>query len=155
MTARPQKHYVFKGILICLVLFVGAIWIASGGELVEFVKSSKPETAPSYVGEATKNLGHRSWGFGSMNQAKALLALINSDPGKAKYQIMYQTDVDTVIFGCDLNKEVLIRLHQKKNGRGTHETWKGYIMERLAAGAAGGSLNDTPMGKMPASRHYF
>lgn len=102
-------------------------------------------------GEAYQNLGVQSFGYGSTNQAKSLLALMSAQPGKADYAIEYQTDAGNILFGANFDQDVILRLLETPEGHATKEIWTGYIMERLQAAAAGGSLNDTPAGKIPAA----
>lgn len=106
-------------------------------------------------GQATKDLGHKSVSFGSTQQAQELLRLIEENPGKTDYQISYQTDEDVVLFGCNFDKEVIIRIHQRSDDHGTQEVWQGYIFDRLKAASDGGSLNDTPEGKNPGTFQSF
>jgi hypothetical protein len=116
-----------------------------------------PTTFPATTGsgELKVDLGTRPLGFGSQGQASELLRLIEQNPGKAAYSISYRSTSDVVVFGCDFAKDALVRVHQEPNNRGTGETWKGYIIERLRYAAAGGSLNDTPAGKTPGSYQRF
>jgi len=108
---------------------------------------SQPTEEVYRSGEATKSLGHLPTDFGSEGQVQELLKLMEKNPGKVDYQIDYQTDVDVVLFGCNFEKDVIIRIHQGKDGHGSQEMWQGYIIERLNNAASGGSLNDTPEGK--------
>lgn len=103
----------------------------------------------------SKDLGNKGISFGSSEQAAALSSLIKENPGANRYQISYTTDLDVVIFGCDLSSDVIIRLHNKPDGHGSSETWSGDIMHRLFSAAGGGSLNDTPDGKKPGSFQSF
>lgn len=106
-------------------------------------------------GKTNMHIGDRDRSFGSHGQANAILALMNQQPGKSAYQISYNTPVDVVVFGCDLEKEILIRVHQDSKGRGTAESWHGDIMYRLNQAANGGSLNDTKNGKNPGTFETF
>ncbi|HEY3057473.1 MAG TPA: hypothetical protein VGL99_00705 [Chloroflexota bacterium] len=99
-------------------------------------------------GELSTDLGSRGIGFGSEGQAKELLAIIQQNPGKANYNISYRTDIDAVVFGADVTRQVIVRVHQEAGKGGSQETWSGYTLERLRNAAAGGSLNDTPAGKL-------
>lgn len=118
-----------------------------------------PATAPTSTsvpapvdrsGQASKDLGFQSGNLdGSSGQARELLKLIEEQPGKADYQIIYQTSTDTVLFACNFEKQIVFRLHQTSDNHGTQEVWEGYVLERLQAAAGGGSLNDTPEGKIP------
>lgn len=99
-----------------------------------------------------KSLGHLSGEegiyFGSLRQAKALLQLILEQPNKKEYRLEYTTDIDAVVFGCNLVNNALVRVHQRPDGSGTTELWQKYPIERLKNAAAGRSLNDTPQGKI-------
>jgi len=101
------------------------------------------------------DLGNKSEGFGSMSQAQAIIKLIESNPGHGGYQITYSTNLDTVVFGCDLNKDTIVRIHQRPNGTGTGERWQGHTLYRLKSAANNGSLNDTPEGKQPGIMQSF
>ncbi|PID55427.1 hypothetical protein CSB45_16075 [candidate division KSB3 bacterium] len=106
-------------------------------------------------GSIDKHLGVQSIDFGSKKQAQTLLDFIESEPSKSEYRLIYVTEIDLVIFGCDFNKGVLFRVHQRKGNHGTQEGWQGYILERLESAAEGGSLNDTPSGKIPGIYETF
>jgi hypothetical protein len=114
-----------------------------------------PTPAPARSGDVNIDLGTQPAGFGSQDQAKELLALIERQPGMAAYSISYRTDEGSVAFGCDLTRDVLVRVHHLAANRGTSEAWTGYALERLAAGAAGRSLDDTPAGQIPAASRRF
>ena len=94
-----------------------------------------------------KDLGVRNPSFGSMGQSIELLKLIKSTPHQFQYEISYKTEVDTVLFGCDLGHDTVTRIHKQKNGTGTAEKWQGDAMFRLQSAAKGGTLNDTKSGK--------
>jgi len=102
-----------------------------------------------------QDLGYQSHAFGSQRQAITLIDLIKKHPGKNDYQIFYKTDRDVVVFGCNLKKNVIIRIHQDATGHGTQEMWSGYIMDRLNNAAGGGSLNNTPTGKIMGIHQSF
>ena len=97
----------------------------------------------------------RSLTFGSRGQARELLNLIDQHPGKAEYRISHRTESDVVVFGADFTLDLLVRVHRRNDDHGTGETWKGYALERLRSAAAGGSLNDTPLGKSPGTFETF
>lgn len=158
--AKSKKSSRWLTLLICLFVLG---WIATKmtkepAPVPETKKATaaKPRSnkAP-LIGEVKKDLGVQSFGFGSHNQAKELQALIKANPNKAEYQIFYTTDVDLVMLGCDFNKDILWRAHKKNDGSGTKEVWKGYVSARLKNGAKGGSLNDTPAGKLFGTYESF
>lgn len=128
--------------------------IKTGDPSSEELSGSAPGQ-PTPSGEATVDLGRKSLSFGSAEQARALLGLMERQPGKASYQITYQTSGDVVIFGLDRNKDTIARLHQRMNGTGTGERWTGHVDHRLHSAASGGSLNDTPGGKSPGTIERF
>lgn len=103
----------------------------------------------------TRHLGRQSFGFGTIGQAGALRDLITAIPGQEEYRITYTTDEDVVLFGAHLGRDQLLRLHQRPDNTGTAETWNGHARYRIEQGAAGGSLNDTPEGKSPATMTRF
>lgn len=119
------------------------------------IRATLPPLDITRSGDASKDLGQQSVSFGSINQAKELLNLINEQPGKVDYQVSYSTDEGAVLFGCNFEKDVIVRIHQDNDGGGTTESWSGYIMDRLQATADGtGSLNDTPEGKIFAENTH-
>ena len=93
--------------------------------------------------------------FGSAKQAQALLEAIQNQPGKNSYQIHYATEMDTVVFGCDFEENVLVRIHSRPDGHGTFETWKGDIGARLKSAAKGGSLNSASLWSEKGSMKTF
>ena len=98
------------------------------------------------AGNAQRHLGNKPGDFGTPGQAAALLQLLDDLPGRAEYRITYATDIDTVIFGLDINLDIIQRLHQRPDGTGTAERWTGHGLHRLQAAEKGGSLNQTPSG---------
>ena len=107
------------------------------------------------AGKVGKNLGVQGNGFGSSNQAQVILQLISEKPDKIDYQILYNTHRDVVIFGCNFDKNIIMRMHDHKNSHGTVVRWGGYVLDRLRNAAGGGSLNDTQEGKLPGSYEKF
>lgn len=106
-------------------------------------------------GKVERNLGVESVQFGSTGQAQAMLQLLNDVPGKTDYLITYQTAIDVVFFGVDFDKKTISRMHSRPDGTGNAEQWSGYVLSRLESAAGGGSLNDTPKGKLPGTSQYF
>ncbi len=154
----PAKAGISRGLVFMLALGLAVpLSCAVLGTPAPAVTRPVPVTqAAATVGASTANLtgetkadlGTRPFGFGSQGQARELLALIEANPGKARYTITYRTDADVVVFSADLAKGVMVRIHRYP-ADGTSETWTGYVLERLQNGARGGSLNDTPAGKLP------
>jgi hypothetical protein len=147
---------VFAIFIVCII--AGFLCISCSNSDQKSTESKQPSqngTKASRQGEVKKDLGSRPYGFGSSNQAQELLNLINENQSKADYQVSYNTEDETILFGCNFNKDVIIRIHQRKDGRGTQEMWKGYIVERLDNAASGGSLNDTPVGKKAGTFQSF
>lgn len=105
--------------------------------------------------EITVDIGTRGLDFGSTGQAEALQQLIKEKPGLNRYQIAYRTEADVIVFGCDINKDMIVRIHNRPDGHGSNESWAGDIMYRISSAATGGSLNDTPSGKQPGSFQTF
>ena len=103
----------------------------------------------------TRHLGRQTPTFGTVGQASALLDLVRSVPGQEDYRITYQAEADVVVFGTQLGREQLMRLHQRPDGTGTAETWTGHTMYRIEHAATGGSLNDTKAGKSPGNMTNF
>lgn len=107
------------------------------------------------MAQTNKDLGQQSADFGSSRQAQEVLRMIQESPGQGGYQISYRTAADVVIFGCDLNRDTVVRIHQRPSGGGSGERWQGHALYRLQSAAQGGSLNDTPNGKSPAIMERF
>lgn len=105
--------------------------------------------------EITLKLGKQGTDFGASQQAAALLKLIEANPGSAQYRITYYTDSDVIVFGCNLEKDILLRFHSDLAGHGTSEEWHGHILYRIKDAVAGGSLDNTPEGKLIGSVERF
>lgn len=141
-----------------------AVLIASAAAGLLVVASCTPTTptaptpapaAAQRIGTMSVDLGTRPFDFGSQGQARELVTLIESSPGKALYEIRYATTADTVTVSGDLAQNILRRVHRTPDGHGSNEEWRGYVMERLRTGATGGSMNDTPAGKSLVVRTDF
>ena len=117
------------------------------------VPAVQPSTARS--GEAKADLGTRPFDFGTNNQARELLALMEQQPGKASYNITYRTTADVVVVGFDLTTETLVRVHYEPGDLGYAEKWNGHALHRVRSAASGGSFNDTPTGKSFGTRTDF
>jgi len=155
----PKKR---NWLVTCLALLgLGFLALCAAGIFINVLYAPTAPPAPAAVklvrvGEARKDLGVQSASLGSQNQARELLRLIEAQPGRVDYQITYQNEIDTVLFGCNFEKGVIVRVHQNPDGTGKQEIWSGHIMERLNTTANGtGSLNDTPEGKIFAEETYF
>jgi hypothetical protein len=160
---KPKK----KNSCIALLAGLGAIALilvalaCLAGLFLTRARDSGPVSRPTRQivrsGEAKKDLGFQSGNLGgSTGQAAELLKLIEEQSGKINYELTYQTEIDTVLFACNFEKDVLVRIHQQPDDHGSQEVWQGYIMERLQNAAFGsGSLNDTPEGKIPVIRQDF
>lgn len=91
----------------------------------------------------------------TVSEATALLQLMVDEPGRTEYQIIFDVPGEITVFGCDLELERLVRVHQRPSGSGSQEVWTGYVMERLRAGATGETLNTTPAGKIFGTHETF
>lgn len=118
-------------------------------------KATKKTAVADRRGSTARDLGKQSAMLGSSDQAAALVQLMEENPGMVDYKITFETNAGMVLFWCNFEKDVIIRIHTRPNGHGSTEKWVGYIEERLAAGAAGHSLNDTPKGKIPVHYELF
>ena len=105
--------------------------------------------------EITSKLGKQGADFGAAQQAAALLKLIEANPGSAQYRITYYTDNDVIVFGCNLEKDILLRFHSDLSGHGTSEEWHGHILYRIKDAVGGGSLDNTPEGKLSGTVEQF
>ena len=105
--------------------------------------------------EITAKLGKQGPDFGPAQQAAALLKLMETNPGTTQYRITYNTDNDVVVFGCNLEKEIILRFHSDLTGHGTSEEWTGHSLYRIQDAAGGGSLDNTPEGKQIGTKEQF
>lgn len=114
-----------------------------------------PPTVASAPAEISLDVGTRPVDYGSANQARELLGIIEATPSKASYTLTYHTTDDVVVFGADFGRDTLVRTHRQPNDHGQTETWQGFVMDRLRSAASGGSLNDTPQGKSVGQLERF
>ncbi len=142
---------VFRGAIITLSLFF--LWPENHPE--------QPLPKPSLVDQhLEKGLVQRDIGplpscTGAVTQAASILQLIKEQPGKTDYLITYTTGIDTVSFHCSLTEETIIRIHKWPDDYQKEEIWQKYVLHRLTSAANGGSLNDTPSGKIRGSSKSF
>jgi len=80
------------------------------------------------------------------------LKLIQNNPNLENYKILKNESGEITIFRCNLEKNLILRIHQRNDGHGTQEMWRGDVLFRLKNAAKGGSLNKTPSGNVP---EYF
>lgn len=146
------KAYYFPaaGMTLQVNVYKGLIdkWYREDQDVIENKGISASKTKQNPPAPVKKHLGNQDMGLGSHNQAKALLELIAESPDSNGYQISYKTEMDVVAFGCNLQKDDLVRIHQYPDGTGTVERWQGHVLYRLKAGAREQSINDTPSGKV-------
>ena len=105
--------------------------------------------------EIAAKLGRQGAGFGPAQQAAALQQLIEANPGAAQYRITFYTDNEVVVFGCNLEKDIVLRIQSDLDGHGQSEEWSGHSLYRLQEAAAGRPLENTPEGRMPAVVEQF
>ncbi|GAB6111686.1 hypothetical protein [Desulfomicrobium salsuginis] len=110
--------------------------------------------SPAFASQSSRTIT-RSDLPDTISEAVALLQLMADEPGRTQYHVVFDVPGEITVFGCDLVKEVLIRVHQRPSGRGSQEVWAGYVMERLRAGATGETLNTTPLGKIFGTHESF
>lgn len=110
---------------------------------------------PRTPGKVERHLGTQSVDFGSKDQSREMLQLIESVPGKTDYLITYQTAIDVVFFGVNFDKKTISRMHGRPDGTGTAEQWSGHVVSRLESASGDGSLNDTPKGQSPGTYQHF
>jgi hypothetical protein len=103
----------------------------------------------------TVNLGRKNPDFGSSAEAAAILHLIRTHPGATRYEATYTTGNGEVLFLCDLGKEMIVRTITRRDGHGTSETWSRHALYRLERASKGGSLNDSPEGKLYGTLRSF
>ncbi|MFW5734231.1 MAG: hypothetical protein ACOCWR_04135 [Oceanidesulfovibrio sp.] len=107
--------------------------------------------------EVTRDLGDFQGYMGEsmeQKQARDLLDLVYSQPGKDRYTITYMIGRTRHTFIADLRDDALMRL-EKTGPHGKNEYWVGYSMERLENAAEGGSLAETPEGRDPARVYEY
>lgn len=92
---------------------------------------------------------------GTVGEAAQLLELMANEPGHGRYTLTFSVPGEIIVFGCDLNRQRLVRIHQRPGDHGSREMWTDYIVERLQDAARGKSLNYTPAGNLPGSHDTF
>lgn len=137
---------VFRVVAVFLFAFI--LWLV--------FSPRSPTTQPTVItysaaDTAQLDLGSLPTTFGSANQARELLKLIDQNPSAKFFIICYSTPEDIVTVAANTSSRSITRTHKKHSGKTTTETWEGYYAERLIAAASGGSLNDTPSGKRPGT----
>lgn len=107
-----------------------------------------PSQVEKRTGKAKKHLGYiakaAGVAYGYERDAQELLDLIEERPGKATYIVSYTTEDVAVVFACELNEGLLVRVEKDFHGERREEEWRGYVIDRLESAAEGGSLNDSP-----------
>ncbi|MCB2218086.1 MAG: hypothetical protein KQH59_18645 [Desulfobulbaceae bacterium] len=159
------KTFLFVGLLVLLIGWWGWHELTAPDEptrrqATSVTQNIKPASTPTQeqparTGTISRDLGPQITAFGSTRQAQALLQFMDEWPDRNEYLVSYNTDSDTVSFGCNFQLGTLSRRHDYPSGESTIETWNRYILERLQAAAGGGSLNDTPKGKVFAEEKKF
>lgn len=150
---KPDWRGILAVFALCIMAF---FYLNSAASNLQKKPSSADNTAiERRSGGHSENIGHQDTQFGSARQASELLRIMRMNPGKSSYNIQYDTSADVVIFECDFDKDVIMRLHQTPDGHRTAEKWIGAINERLENASRGGSLNDTPLGRREGSFSIF
>ncbi len=116
---------------------------------------SDPWTVDETFHKVSATLAKGLFTTDSPTQAALLLKLIEQYPQKSDYRITVENNGIISIFGYETSSATLKRLNQYPSGSGNVETWKYYVMDRLKNATAGGSLNDTPEGKLPGTYRNF
>ncbi|MFW5735518.1 MAG: hypothetical protein ACOCWR_10700 [Oceanidesulfovibrio sp.] len=76
--------------------------------------------------------------------AADLLELIKRDPDRGRYTISRKVEGGTLLFGADLDLDVIFRIYRGDDGAERRDRWIGHITHRLQSAAAGGSLDAVP-----------
>lgn len=76
--------------------------------------------------------------------AADLLKLIKRDPNRGRYTISRRVPEGTLLFGADLDLDVIFRIVRGNDGSERRDRWIGHITYRLQSAAAGGSLDSVP-----------
>lgn len=76
--------------------------------------------------------------------AADLLKLIERDPNRGRYTISRRVPDGTLLFGADLDLDVIFRIVRGNDGSERRDRWIGHITHRLQSAAAGGSLDSVP-----------
>lgn len=103
----------------------------------------------------TVNLGKKGPDFGAAGEASAILHLLRTRPGASRYEAAYVTANGEVVVHCDFEHEVIVRTITRRDGHGVSETWSRHTLFRLQKAASGGSLNDSPEGKLYGTLSSF
>lgn len=169
--AKPSYIIIFGGCFILFCVIIALYGEFSGMEKVSFEKISVPKNSiasPAKVpvqhnntpgavkSSASIKQSITNQAFdGSTAQSTALLELIENNPQYIDYQVSKELTDEVILFGCNIDKKVIIRIHQRKDGTGTQEVWTDHILYRLKTSKEGGSLNETPQGNIPGSFFSF
>ncbi len=145
-----QEKFIQMGNVANIEEVFDLLVVKSDEQPAEIPAPAVQEQASS-SGDAVADLGHQDVALSTADQAKALLGLMERQPGKASYQIIHQVGEEVVVFGLDQNKDSLSCLRQRMDGTGTKDRWEGHALQRLQSAANGGSLDDTPDGKAPVT----
>lgn len=136
-----------------LVVFILWAWPSPNDE--KHPQAPKQKVSATSRSAVEVNLGYLPAPLTSQDQATTLLDLIAKNPGRNPYQLTYKTADNVVIFGCNLDKNIIVRMHNYNDGSGSAESWHGNVRYRLQQAAAGNSLNDTPGGNSPGTFTRF
>ncbi len=72
-----------------------------------------------------------------------LLEAIRRDPDLGRYTISRRTPEGTILFGADLDLDVVFRIHLPDTGPEQRDRWIGDALQRLERASRGGSLDET------------
>lgn len=151
---QPIKHRKQLSLTILRFVFIVFFVVAASCITTQISQSSNSPGA-TVNGTSIKQVLINQEFEGSTAQSTALMELIENNPQYIDYQVSKELVGETILFGCNMEKKALIRIHQRKDGTGSQEMWRDHIIYRLNSSKGGGSLNDTPQGKIPGSFQAF
>lgn len=76
--------------------------------------------------------------------AADLLELIERDPDRGRYTLSRKVQGGTLLFGADLDLDVVFRIYRGDDGAERRDRWIGHVRHRLRRAADGGSLDAVP-----------
>lgn len=161
---KPAKHpiknnkYPLHWMIIAIIVGLTIGYVLAGLYQPTSINPQRVKKSfkVSFVGGAGKELGNQGMELGFRDLSQRLLTIMNAEPNKPSYRITYTTsEDDRIVFGYDLNKQILLWMLSTDDGPPKYKAWTGHIQYRLIAASNGRSLNDTPDGKsLPAERRY-
>ncbi len=171
VNAKPIAGFM---VLLALVFFGYVLFFANGDSESAGTSAATPRETPdrAAMGDAHDRLNAMlesggpdtiaSGDFGTVDefygsgiQARALLGLMEAKPDRRLYVVSFTHQGEQTIVAYLVDADELYRTHLRPGGRGTEELWRGWVVSRLRSAEQGGSLNDTPEGRVPGGFATF